>query len=90
MIKVVLFCLEDESDEQEDEPDEELVDESEAEDVGDLNDLLERANVELGGAVTGPSRNTGKLGFGFCTAKIKRVKLSKYRYTRQTSKPLPW
>jgi hypothetical protein len=69
LIKVVLFCLEDESDEQEDEPDEELADESEAEDVGDLNDLLERANVELGGAVTGPSRNTGKTWFGFLHCK---------------------
>ncbi len=37
-----------------------MEDQSEAEDVGDLDDLLERANVELGGAITGPSRNAGK------------------------------
>jgi hypothetical protein len=60
MVNKVTFCLDDESgedEEQEDEAEEELGDQSEAEDVGDLDDLLERANVELGGAITGPSRN---------------------------------
>jgi hypothetical protein len=63
MVNKVTFCLDDESgedEEQEDEAEEELGDQSEAEDVGDLDDLLERANVELGGAITGPSRNAGK------------------------------
>ena len=68
------FCLDDESgedEEQEDEAEEELEDQSEAEDVGDLDDLLERANVELGGAITGPSRNAGKNQFGTVNGNLK-------------------
>ncbi len=77
MVNKVTFCLDDEScedEEQEDEAEEELGDQSEAEDVGNLDDLLERANVELGGAVTGPSRNAGKHQFGTVNGKcLKNV-----------------
>ena len=77
MINKVTFCLDDESgedEEQEDEADEELGDQSEAEDVGDLDDLLERAYVELGGAITGPSRNAGKTPIRYRYRKWKFLK----------------
>jgi hypothetical protein len=73
MVNKVTFCLDDESgedEEQEDKAEEELGDQSEAEDVDDLDDLLERANVELGGAITGPSRNAGKHQFGTVNEKF--------------------
>jgi hypothetical protein len=96
MINKVTFCLDDESgeeEEQEDEEEEELGDQSEAEDVGDLDDLLERANVELGGAITGPSRNAGKHQFGNVNEILKNIhqntSRSKHISVRQTNKDLP-
>jgi hypothetical protein len=63
LIAILPSCLESGSSGQDDEPDEEPEGESEAEDVGNLDNLLERANEELGSAIPVPGRNAGKNGF---------------------------